>query len=461
MKRVASTKSLPRVRRLLSATLMLVASSWCHAQARAPSEPLTDCRLFEYGSTLDIAVARTLRQLGALWDVDVELKAAATTGRRVEVTGALYRAQLLLRVTTCSKPVVRAFVEGHTVAIELAALQGTVCDELLTSESLRSAGYLVLPHHVPSGQPRCGMARNVVPNVLTLGRLTQAGRMLPGENVVTVTARGPFRTTPGVVPPGRFQGVCPTLDGQRDPTIETIIDRRQRVSIDYPRRWSPPSCIDLNSGAGASSMGVCTTAQWNRYHSVLYDEFERIIARAEASRDPTRIFSAAYWLIEQSDPAKYTVLRHDYDGLECDLIRNRIVVSYGTCVWDRAKALALAQLFKPGGGFDFRVLWEAALVRVIPQCVIEIPAGYKDADDLLNRVMRPVPYPEVRQQVLERVRSRVMLAMERSNYGRCPYYGDAIYRLDERIWEGQVSQPPPVPDWEHDFWTAAKRCMAN
>ncbi|MBI5258341.1 MAG: hypothetical protein HY855_17685 [Burkholderiales bacterium] len=438
------------------------AAAWAQQlDTSVPTGPLIDCSLWRYGPALDDAIAKTLKEMGAALDTDAEFKSAAASGQRIEVTQLMYRRQLLEGVPGCTKPVVKGFVEGQMVTVELSAVQGTVCGALTVSPTLRLAGYLVNPHHNPSGQPVCGGPRNPIPNILTLGRLTMAGRMIPGENVVSVTARGPFQPLAGSVAGGTFNGTCPTLDGPRDATVEDLIRQRKQVTTDYPRQWSPPTCRDWLAGPNASSMGVCTTAQWNRYHQRLYDEFELIIAKAEASKDPLRVYSAAYWLIEQSDPAKYTILRHDYEGLECDLIRNRIVVSYGLCVWDGAKsalAVAVRSGQAPRNGTEVRKLLLNSLDKSVPGCIRQIPAGYKDANDLLNRVMRPVPYPEVRQQILERIGGRVKLAMDRSGYGSCPYYGEAVYRLDERIWEGQMSQPPPVPDWEHDFWSSAMKC---
>ena len=74
-----------------------------------------------------------------------------------------------------------------------------------------------------------------------------------------------------------------------------------------------------------------------------------------------------------------------------------------------------------------------------------------------------MPFPEKRLQVLTRVQERVRVAMDRSGFGNCRYYGDAVLRLDYAVWKNQfhAGRSTLPPDWEHDFWQSAGRCLAG
>jgi hypothetical protein len=326
---------------------------------------------------------------------------------------------------------------------------------------------------VPSGEARCGGQRNPIPNILTLGRLTQAGRMLPGENTVTIVARGPFAQAPAALARPATPPACPRVDGRRDPVIEGIIANRTRVTYDYPRTWRVEPCFDMLGGS--SSTGVCPTAQWNRYHDRLLDEFRRILARAEPSNDPVRIYSAAYWLIERSDPAKYTIRSFDYRQRECDVVRNRFVTACGLIAWDTlTQALAGDARTE---GIDTEDTHEAfdqldeiivdVVTKALPSArdlLRQCFAQYNRANSLTDEFTRPLPFGEYRLRILDEVQRSVRDGMQRIGYGNCEYYGGAVMRLDRSIWADQyaggMTNALPV-DWEHSFRQSALKCLSG
>lgn len=165
------------------------------AAVGAPPPPLDqgllDCSLYRYGDRLDAAVAETLERFATRRRVLAELQSAARRAERVDVTELLRRERLINRVLDCPQPVLRGFVVAEAVELEFIALQTTVCQQLVDSAALARLGARLRVRHGPSGEARCGVSRNPVPGLLTLGRLTQAGRILPGENTVTITLPGP------------------------------------------------------------------------------------------------------------------------------------------------------------------------------------------------------------------------------------------------------------------------------
>jgi len=439
-----------------------------------PTEGLMDCSLYRYGSELDQTIATTLLAIGSRLGSVPALQAASRRGGTVDVTEALRQQGFIHRVADCAEPVVRGFVQGQDVFFRVSALQAVVCQELVASERLRLAGMLVTPVHVPSGEARCGGQRNPIPNILTLGRLTQAGRMLPGDNTVTIVARGPFPDAPAVMARPTTPKACATIDGTPDPVIEAMIaNQTYHLTTDYPRVWRVEPCFDILGGP--SSTGVCTTAQWDGYHDRLLDEFHRILAQAETSNDPRRIYSAAYWLIERSDPAKYTIKSFDYQGRECDIVRNRFVTACGLAAWDDLKKaligdprtqsvdrdnvpLAFTQLDKIMVDLATRVLPPAR--KAVRQCF----AQYNQANSLTDQLTRPLPFGEYRAQILNEVQRSVRDAMQHIGHGDCPYYAEAVMRLDRSIWRNQydsgMTNTVPV-DWEHSFRQSALKCLTG
>jgi hypothetical protein len=150
-------------------------------------EGLLDCSLYRYGDQFDGAVARIIERFAARAAASADLRDQARSGVRVEVTDWLRRERLIHRVLDCPQPVLRGFVAGTAVELEFIALQATVCQQLVDSPVLARLGASLRVRHGPTGEARCGLSPNPVPGLLTLGRLTQAGRSLPGVNIVTVT----------------------------------------------------------------------------------------------------------------------------------------------------------------------------------------------------------------------------------------------------------------------------------
>ena len=427
------------------------------------SDGLLDCSLYRYGDRFDAALSATLKRMADATFSDDKLQTAFNGPQRLEVTQRLYQLHILQRVPDCSQPVVKGFAGAGRLELQIAALQKPVCQRLVASETLRLAGLLVEPLHVPSGELSCGMARNPIPGFLTLGRLTQAGRSLPGNNTVTLINRGPFPAPAPVVSRPNTPPTCPGINGRVDPLIENMIANHQYVSYDYPRRWQGEPCFDIIGGPSSVGM-TCNVANWNNHQQYLYREFEDILSRAESSGDRERIMSAAYWLIERNDPSKLTILSFDYEGQDCDAIRNRIVTAWGLCMWDPVKQVL--KEFVRNGTTDLRKIdpskRDKMLESVFP-CFMEVPDRYKDADKFLNDWLRPMPAPEKRRQILAKVQQRVRSAMAHAGYGDCKYYSDAVMRLDQSIWQDEyaltVDQLPV--DWEHDFWKSAQRCAAQ
>jgi len=439
-----------------------------------PTDGLMDCSLYRYGSELDQVIATTLLAIGSRLGSVPTLQAASRSGGTVDVTEALRQQGFIHRVADCAEPVVRGFVRGQDVFFRVSALQSVVCQELVASERLRLAGMLVTPAHAPSGEARCGGQRNPIPNILTLGRLTQAGRMLPGDNMVTIVARGPFPEAPAVMARPATPKACPTIDGTPDPVIEAIIGNRTRLTTDYPRVWRVEPCFDMLGGP--SSTGVCTTAQWNGYHDRLLDEFRRILAKAETSNDPMRIYSAAYWLIERSDPAKYTIKSFDYKNRECDVVRNRFVTACGLAAWDDLKKALIGDprtqsVDRDNVPLAFSQLDEIMVdlaTRVLPppagEAVRQCFAQYNQANSLTDQLTRPLPFAEYRLGILNKLQSSVHDAMQRIGHGDCPYYASAVMRLDRSIWRNQYEggmTSIALVDWEHSFRQSALKCLTG
>ena len=430
---------------------------------------LLDCSLYRYGSQFDAAVARTLKRMADATSTDPTLKAAFEGATRQDVTDRFYQLELLYRVTDCPQPVVRGYAGARQVVLQVSALQSPVCEQLVSSETLRLSGLVVEPLHVPSGELRCGLARNQVPGLLTLGRLTQAGRSLPGENTVTVIASGPFAEPAPVVGRPPVTPACPSETGRPDPVIEDLLAKQSVVHYDLPRNWKVEPCIDIIGGP--SSLGMtCNVANWNNYQQRLYDEFERIMGLAEASGDPERIYSAAYWLIDQNDPFRMTILSFDYPGQDCDAIRNRILTGWGACIYNKinkaAKDNATDWLQGKKNIPQVKANMTLKSQESVMECFMDRKKYleyYNDADKLLNDWLRPMPAPEKRQQLMVKVQQRVRSAMANSGYGDCEYYADAVVRLDQVIWRDQyrsgVAQLPV--DWDHDFWKSARTCARD
>lgn len=423
-------------------------------------EGLLDCSLYRYGSGFDAAIAATLGRIAVATDTDPTLRDAFRASRSQDVTDALYRLGIVRGVVGCTQPVVRGYAGNGAVALQFRALQSAVCEQLVASETLRLGGLLVEPVHAPSGETRCGVARNLVPGLLTLGRLTQAGRSLPGENTVTVVSRGPFAAAPPQRPRPPPADACPSIGGRRDAVVEDMIRHQRYVTYDFPRNWQAPRCDSFLGGSSSIGM-VCGTADWNNYHDRLYAEFERMIARAEPSRDPERFYSAAYWLIDRSDPLQLTIRSFDYIGRECDVIRNRIVLGWGQCMWDTARKAY---------GVSTGLATEAAtkvfrdtVLEAVSLCFAEMPERYGEASDFIDKYLRPQPFLEKRPEILAKVQRRVRDAMARAGHGDCPYYAQAVVRIDHSVWRDHYSQGAaqlPI-DWEHDFWKSAGRCLAT
>ena len=149
-------------------------------------EGLLDCSLYRYGDNLGDAVAAIIGRFSAQATASVDLQERARRGVRVEVTDWLRSERLIHRVLDCPQPVLRGFVAGEAVELEFIALQASTCQQLVDSAALARLGATFRVRHGPTGEARCGLSRNPFPGLLTLGRLTQAGRTLPGENMVTV-----------------------------------------------------------------------------------------------------------------------------------------------------------------------------------------------------------------------------------------------------------------------------------
>jgi hypothetical protein len=409
-------------------------------EAPPPEGVLLDCSLHRHGDRLDEALAATLKRFVALRSSST-LQAAARSGTRTDVTDLLYRRGLVQHVDGCSQPVVRGFVKGSEVQLQLIAVPRDTCLRLQASPALHAAGIDVLPVHDPTGEARCGMDRNPVPRILVFP--FDARRMLPGNNTVTMVAG--------------YAADCPSIDRNPDPKIEDMIATDTRVITDFPKRWTSPACIDWIGGA--SSMGVCTTAEWDGYHDRLTEEFERILALAVASRDVERVYSAAWWLIDKSDPDKFTIRGHDYKGRACDMLRNRIVAAWGLCAADQLKD-ALKGF--AGTGEELKKVWDDTLEGAA-RCVKKIPEEYTDANDMIDALTRPMPFTAKRFETLEKVQGDVQAAMQQLGRGNCPYFGEAVLRLDYVRWKSQYrgGLTTAPPDWEHDFWDSAAKCAAG
>jgi len=432
--------------------------------APPPTDGILDCSLYRYGDDLDQAIANTLNAIRSRLASDPAIVSASRSGRAVDMTDTWRQQGFIHRVADCAQPVVSGFVDGPDVSLRVAALQAPVCQQLVASQRLRQAGLLVTVVHAPSGEPRCGGARNPVPNILSLGRLTLAGRMLPGENTVTIVAAAPR--------------ACPTLEGRPDPDVERMITEHSYTRIDFPS--TSPGVVCFDSSGATSSMGICTTAQWNRHMNRLLEEFRLILARAEASKDTThmttRIFSAAYWLIQLSDPAKYTIESFDYVQRSCDVIRNRLVVACGIDAWN---TLTQGLLDDPrtrsvdaqNGPKAFDELDEIVIdlaTRLLPEPardkLKDCFAQYNQANSLIDQLTRPLPFSDYRLLMLAEVQRAVHDAMQRTGHGDCPYYSRAVLRLDRAIWRDQyaggMTNTLPV-DWEHSFRQSAVKCLTG
>jgi hypothetical protein len=212
----------------------------------------------------------------------------------------------------------------------------------------------------------------------------------------------------------------------------------------------------------------------------LLEEFRLILARAEASKDTThmttRIFSAAYWLIQLSDPAKYTIESFDYVQRSCDVIRNRLVVACGIDAWNTPTQGLLddprtRSVDAQNGPKAFDELDEIVIdlaTRLLPEPardkLKDCFAQYNQANSLIDQLTRPLPFSDYRLLMLAEVQRAVHDAMQRTGHGDCPYYSRAVLRLDRAIWRDQyaggMTNTLPV-DWEHSFRQSAVKCLTG
>lgn len=437
-----------------------------------PAGPLVDCSLYRYGNQLDQAILTAIKTIGAQVDRIAAVKSVLVAGARADVTDILLREGLLQHDAACTRSFVRGYIDGASVQIEIDSLQPEVCLELLASPVLRLTSVSAL--HKPSGRAVCGGARNPIPKLMTLGRLTLAGRMMPGDNTVTVSLRGPFSSVPSPMAPAQFGGSCPSVETTPNPVIEDFIENNREVTFDQPPGWNTVRCYDFTGGP--SSVGACTTAQWETYHRGLVREFDSVLARAQPSNDPARIYSAARWLIRHSNPSRYTIRSFDYEGSSCDVIRNRFVAACGLVAWD-VLATLIPELpessqISTSDAHQATDELDQLVFKVITRPMAE-PAGsilrkcftrYNSANSLIDRWLRPPPFPAFRLEMIGGIEKKVQAAMERSGYGNCPYYGDAVYRLDQSVWkreyDGALTSQLPI-DWEHSFRLSAVKCLTG
>jgi len=421
-------------------------------------EGMLDCSLYRYADQLDSAIAAELEKITADAYRVEKLKSAVLGSEMKDITSQMYDRGMLRHVSGCAEPIVNVFAGKHRIQLQLSALQLAICNQLIASERLRKEGLIVQPFHTPTKEMRCGMSRNIIPGLLTLGPLTQAGRSLPGENVVTIIAQGPFAEPPQELSRPESPPDCPGQDGRYNRAIEDMITNEKYVSYDLPKDWRYANCVDILGGP--SSMGMCTVADWNNYQMRLYDEFEVILDKAVSSRDPIRVYSAANWLIRLNDPLQVTILSFDYPGRDCDVIRNRIVTAWGMCMADEVwKILAKRVEGKIAKSETLGKASDEIIESVLP-CFTELPKKYKDANELIADWLRPMPAPEKRRLVLAKVQQRIQKAMQEIGYGNCDYYGEAVMRMDAKVWRDHYQsgiEQLPI-DWEHDFWKSAQRC---
>lgn len=249
-------------------------------------------------------------------------------------------------------------------------------------------------------------------------------------------------------PPG--DEPCPDPGVARQ--IEDSVRHNAHVSVDFPR--NPPAPRWIN--------GVPTVAQANAHLLALEEEFHRIVAKAERSHDAERVYSAAYWFISNSDPALHPIRRTDYTGLQCDIIRNRIVVMLGRNAWQDMKAAVVT-----GRSLDPRDILtrglEGALksIRKYGTRPLSLASDYSDADALIDDLTRPPLYSAERQRVLATVAKRVGRAMDRLGHGSCPYYEEAVHAWDYRAWRHQTLRQEVPVDWQHDFIASAVDCLSG
>jgi hypothetical protein len=205
-------------------------------------------------------------------------------------------------------------------------------------------------------------------------------------------------------------------------TIESMIKQSWWDNTDYPRH--PPSIGSFRP----------TVAQLNRYTRKLETEFRKIADKAETSRDVVRIYSAARWFIQHSDPSTFTVRRTSYKGQECDIIRNRIVVMLGGKAWGKVKKYLWKYL--PTNRRNVKKLLEEGLkgaIESVPEYKNNLSGlrkDYKAANDLIDDLTRPPPYSDERTRILKSVAERTAQAMTRTGNGSCLYYGNVVMAWD-------------------------------
>ncbi len=248
---------------------------------------------------------------------------------------------------------------------------------------------------------------------------------------------------------------CPVSSARS--TIESMIKQSWWDTTDYPRRWSN---IRLPAFPNRP-----TVAQLNRYTRNLETEFRKIADKAQASGDVVRIYSAARWFIEHSDPSTFTIRRTSYKGQECDIIRNRIVVMLGEKAWDKVKTKLLK--FLPINRRNLKHLLEVGLREAIgsvpeyAQNLKGLSDDYKAANDLIDHLTRPPTYASERRRILNSVAQRTAHAMTRTGQGSCLYYGNVVLAWDYLSWKHQTLRMDVPLDWEHNFLDSAAKCLLN
>lgn len=238
-------------------------------------------------------------------------------------------------------------------------------------------------------------------------------------------------------------------------TIESMIKENRRDEIDYPRNWRKPNW----------NMGVPTVAEANQYSRALEQEFLKIADKAEASGDTLRIYSAAYWFIDNSDPSIFTIRRTDYKGQECDIIRNRIVALLGDNAWEGVMKHILST--PPINRGNIKKLIELALkeaIESLPRYAdnpYELIEDYQNADKLIDDLTRPPTFNSERMRILTSVAQRTGQTMIRNGHGDCTYYENAVYAWDYLRWKDQTLREELPVDWEHNFMQSVAECLTG
>ncbi len=245
--------------------------------------------------------------------------------------------------------------------------------------------------------------------------------------------------------------VCPAPEAET--VIRDMIDKNERDTTDFPRDWRPP----------AWGMNIPTTAQANRYLKGLEKEQRAILAKAEASKDIMRVYSAAFWFIERSDPSLFTVRRKDYKGQECDIIRNRIVWALGDKYYDCIGG-RLLKIFKFGNVRRFmKESLEECLgtFKDLANDPLAIKDAYNDANSAIDKIFGQPLYSATRADAIKRVAALTGKAMHDLGYGSCDFYPNAVLAWDEEWWRHQTLRYNKPHDWEHEFIDSLIECMLN